>query len=175
MTTNAKKTPRNALCPCGSGRKFKRCCLRREDGLSRKLTSDVTHRGQRNRQRFVTKTGCSLPLGRITEPRRDMETRVLRGSAGGFWLPHAHAGLHVRIPAQKRDSQRPVRGAGSARNRLPREAFVQRIQDTADAGSREGELLLAIQRRKRGRSRRNALRPGQSCAAGAPPAPGPVA
>ncbi len=34
MTMNATKTPRNSLCPCGSGRKFKRCCLRREDGLS---------------------------------------------------------------------------------------------------------------------------------------------
>ena len=34
MTTNATKTPRNALCPCGSGRKFKRCCLRRDYGQS---------------------------------------------------------------------------------------------------------------------------------------------
>ncbi len=30
------------------------------------------------------------------------------------------------------------------------EAFVQRIQDTADAASREGELLLAIQRENEG-------------------------
>ena len=24
------KTPRNAPCPCGSGRKYKNCCLRKE-------------------------------------------------------------------------------------------------------------------------------------------------
>ena len=33
MTT--KKTPRNAPCPCGSGRKYKYCCLGKEQALRR--------------------------------------------------------------------------------------------------------------------------------------------
>lgn len=39
MTNTARKSGRNDLCPCGSGRKYKRCCgavvLDGEDGMSR--------------------------------------------------------------------------------------------------------------------------------------------
>lgn len=39
MTTSAGKAGRNDLCPCGSGKKFKRCCgavaVEAEDGMSR--------------------------------------------------------------------------------------------------------------------------------------------
>jgi len=34
ITTNMAKTGRNDLCPCGSGKKYKRCCLERDEAAA---------------------------------------------------------------------------------------------------------------------------------------------
>jgi hypothetical protein len=45
-----KKTARNAPCPCGSGKKFKRCCMHRS----------TVHRGQRPQWQWITMLGLII-------------------------------------------------------------------------------------------------------------------
>lgn len=45
--TQASKTPgRNAPCPCGSGRKYKQCCLEKDEAALRKAKEEAAEAGQ---------------------------------------------------------------------------------------------------------------------------------
>ena len=151
MTTNATKTPRNALCPCGSGRKFKRCCLRREDGLSAQvnLRRDALRAAESPAFRFTNRL---LPA--VRSPNRN---RAATWKHVFCEVPLEGPGFLTLTLAYTSESLRRngIRSGQFLTLDLPEiefhgEAFVQCLQDTVDAALREGELLLAIQRENEG-------------------------
>ena len=151
MATIVTKTPRNALCPCGSGRKFKRCCLRREDGLSAQanLWRDAPRAAEPPAFRYKNRLSPA-----VQSPYRNSAVTWNRVFCE---VPLEDSGFLTLTLACTSESLRRngIRSGQFLTLDLPEiefhgEAFVQCIQDTADAASREGELLLAIQRRDEG-------------------------
>ena len=79
------KTGRNQPCPCGSGKKYKKCCLEKAatptDELSYRRLSEAHERSRRN-----TIAGLSIKF-RLIEPQRPPEaSHVLRYTVGEKYI-----------------------------------------------------------------------------------------
>jgi len=74
-----RRPDRNDCCPCGSGRKYKRCCLERDEVVARRSRRDLLpdwvldSRGKLNQFEKYAINVFDLPglLGRMTDARRD--------------------------------------------------------------------------------------------------------
>ncbi|MFQ5705736.1 MAG: SEC-C domain-containing protein [Gemmatimonadales bacterium] len=148
MATRTQRVRRNANCPCGSGRKYKKCCLRGDESL-------------RNSQ------GGWTPANRLRrhfEGRRfNPDSRLVRQSPRRSGRRWQH--VFCQVPLQDGDflvlalafssaylKRHRLEAGGTLSLDLPKirfsgNAFIMSVQDADEPGVREGNLLLAMEHR----------------------------
>ena len=62
------KTGRNEACPCGSGRKYKKCCLAKDEAAARKLSSSGTSDGKTQRKEVEVDASTAAPAEEHAAP-----------------------------------------------------------------------------------------------------------
>ena len=143
-----KKTSRNAPCPCGSGKKFKRCCLLQQ-GNSEPPDVGFPAQPKLLGPRFVNRlaTGSnSVPRNRIATWKRvfcqvPLQNGAFRVLTLGYTSEFVNrislrSGAFIELDLEEID----FRG----------QAFIIAIQDTRAPATRNGELLLVMDRQHPG-------------------------
>ena len=138
--TGTRKISRNARCHCGSGKKYKRCCLPYKDRGNDPMLFDAGRQSQlpgginrlapfipRQRRVKWKRVFCEVPLegGGSLDLTLACTARFIKENGIG-----ASAFIHVRADQIQFDGP----------------AFVMLIEDAPEPGNSEGELLVAMKR-----------------------------
>ncbi len=119
-----KKVPRNAGCPCGSGNKYKKCCLKKDE-LAEKLANQ--------RQASSSRSSKLSSLSRKKPVKGGSSAAAAAAGAGGAEKTHANGGAEGGVADEVRAMESVLVGGGAIGSDGMEPSSVTLLDDDTDS------------------------------------------